>query len=409
MKVKKLITAICCIFAVLSHSSFAEGASLNNFKETKNYYDITFKDVKTSDWFSENVKKMYELGLMSGTSETIFEPQNDITIAEVITLASRISNIYYNENYQFDSTTPWYKSYVDYAVQKSIINNNQYTDYYAFATRAQFVDILAKALPENEFKKINNIELGEIPDVDTNAKYCGIVYSLYNAGIISGNDKYGTFLPNETIKRCEVAAIAARMVDSSLRKQFTLEEKTQTLYTEDGRSKAFKASEVEAQLTVGWYTEPVQRLYTTDGRSKVFKKSEVAAQLTVGWYTEKPSQQIATSQEKLRLKQEEINIKVAPVSNAGNMRLTFENMSELPYSISTVVVNGSISRSNEITVEPWKRVVASFTPMLSKPDALGMASYGYVVITWNGEQYYVEYDTEGITTFYKGNARGPID
>lgn len=64
-------------------------------------------------------------------------------------------------------------------------------------------------------------------------------------------------------------------------------EPVQRLYAE-GKSKLFKQSEVSAQLTVGWYTEPVQRLYavTPYERSKLFKKSEVDAQLTVGWYTE---------------------------------------------------------------------------------------------------------------------------
>ncbi len=56
------------------------------------------------------------------------------------------------------------------------------------------------------------------------------------------------------------------------------------LYAEDGRSKYFPASQVSAQLTVGWYKEPVQRLWA-EGKSKVFPKSQVAAQLTVGWYT----------------------------------------------------------------------------------------------------------------------------
>ena len=61
-------------------------------------------------------------------------------------------------------------------------------------------------------------------------------------------------------------------------------EPVQRLYAE-GKNKLFKKSEVSAQLKVGWYTEPVQRLYTLDGRSKLFKKSEVSAQLKVGWYT----------------------------------------------------------------------------------------------------------------------------
>ena len=62
-------------------------------------------------------------------------------------------------------------------------------------------------------------------------------------------------------------------------------EKMVTLYTETGKTKAFPESKVAAQLTVGWYKEPVQRLYA-EGKSKVFPQSKVEAQLTVGWYKE---------------------------------------------------------------------------------------------------------------------------
>lgn len=57
------------------------------------------------------------------------------------------------------------------------------------------------------------------------------------------------------------------------------------LYAPNDRSKSFPSNTVEAQLTVGWYTEPVQTLYAP-GKSAVFKKSQVEAQLGVGWYTE---------------------------------------------------------------------------------------------------------------------------
>lgn len=57
-----------------------------------------------------------------------------------------------------------------------------------------------------------------------------------------------------------------------------------TLYTEDGRSKSFYLKDIQPQLSVGWYVEPVQRLYAP-GKSQVFPKSMVPAQLTVGWST----------------------------------------------------------------------------------------------------------------------------
>ncbi len=57
------------------------------------------------------------------------------------------------------------------------------------------------------------------------------------------------------------------------------------LYAEDGRSKYFPESQVEAQLTVGWYKYPVQRLYQP-GKSEVFKQTEVNKKLKAGWSEE---------------------------------------------------------------------------------------------------------------------------
>lgn len=62
-------------------------------------------------------------------------------------------------------------------------------------------------------------------------------------------------------------------------------EKYTMLYALNDRSKSFPSNDVDAQLTVGWYTEPVQILYTL-GKSEVFKKSDIADQLAVGWYEE---------------------------------------------------------------------------------------------------------------------------
>lgn len=71
-----------------------------------------------------------------------------------------------------------------------------------------------------------------------------------------------------------------------------------TLYAEDGRTAEFANDVVAAQLTVGWYAEPVQRLYA-EGKSKVFPKSQVDAQLKVGWYKEPVQRLYAEYESKL--------------------------------------------------------------------------------------------------------------
>lgn len=49
------------------------------------------------------------------------------------------------------------------------------------------------------------------------------VLALYNAGILTGSDTYGTFDEDGTLNRGQAAAMLARLVDPSLRQRFTLE------------------------------------------------------------------------------------------------------------------------------------------------------------------------------------------
>jgi hypothetical protein len=93
------------------------------------------------------------------------------------------------------------------------------------ATRAQFAAILAAALPSDALPAINHVEAGEIPDVVGTESYGAAVYLLYNAGILTGSDEYGTFNPNSNIMRSEVATIVTRMAKTDVRKMFTLSEK----------------------------------------------------------------------------------------------------------------------------------------------------------------------------------------
>ena len=59
--------------------------------------------------------------------------------------------------------------------------------------------------------------------VPADASYAEAVYRLYDAGVLTGNDAYGTFTPFSYITRGAAAAIVGRMADASLRKAVTLE------------------------------------------------------------------------------------------------------------------------------------------------------------------------------------------
>jgi len=195
--------------------------SLNNFKDVNHYQEGQFSDVAADSWYAQSVRDAYELGLVNGSNGK-YDPAGEITIAQTLALACRLHNIYYGGSGELKQGNPWYQVYVDYAIDNEIILAKTYDDYTAKATRSQFAAILAAALPKEALKQINEVRDGAIPDVPMNASHADAIYMLYRAGILTGNDKAGTFGPNTNIQRSAVAAIVTRMAQESARKSVTL-------------------------------------------------------------------------------------------------------------------------------------------------------------------------------------------
>lgn len=219
---KKIISTILAVAIVLSMSTtiFATSNGLSNFKNTNQYQSGKFTDVADSEWYAESVKTAYELGIVNGNSDTTFNPNGNILISETIAIASRIHSIYNTGKAEFETSTPWYQTYVDYAKENKIISG-AYT-YFDKATRTDFAEIMSKAVAEKEFNAINTVEDNAIPDVKMIMDGSDSVYLLYRAGILTGSDSNGTFNPESNITRGEVAAIISRIIKPEQRKNITL-------------------------------------------------------------------------------------------------------------------------------------------------------------------------------------------
>ena len=90
------------------------------------------------------------------------------------------------------------------------------------ATRAQYAEIFANALPGDGLYPINTVADNAVPDVKMSESYATSVYKLYRAGILTGGDVKGTFSPLTYITRAESAAIVSRMAETNNRVSFTL-------------------------------------------------------------------------------------------------------------------------------------------------------------------------------------------
>lgn len=218
---KKLLTLLLTLSLLLGLSlpAAAAGSGMNNFKKTETYGN-QFTDVAASYWAASSIKTCYEYGLMQGYGADSFVPKGDLTVAQAIVMADRVHEIYTTGQSTLTNGTPWYQPYVDYAMENGIIQADDFTDYNAKVTRAQMAYIFCNALLGSELSAINPIQ--SIPDVDSDHPYAAKILALYQAGVLTGSDIYGTFKPNDNILRAEAAAIIARVAIPAQRQSMTL-------------------------------------------------------------------------------------------------------------------------------------------------------------------------------------------
>ena len=218
---KKFTSLLLAVLTVLSLSVPAMAAEKSGFQKVNTYTEGQFSDVPADAWCAANVKTAYEYGIMGGKTTTYFDVNGSLTVAQTIVMAARLHSGYNGKNTEFAAGDPWYQSYLDYAKKNGIVW--QYDQYDVPITRAEFARVLSSTLPDSALKKISDIEEGAIPDVPSDASYYDAVYRLYRAGVLTGNDKKGTFTPDSNISRGAAAAIIGRMAAPDLRKSITLE------------------------------------------------------------------------------------------------------------------------------------------------------------------------------------------
>ncbi|MBQ9940494.1 MAG: S-layer homology domain-containing protein [Clostridia bacterium] len=184
--------------------------------------NLPFTDVKTTDWFYNDVKNAYNNNLINGKTPTLYRPDDNITYAEAIKIASCMHQLYYEKKVSLtNGTANWYDNYVKYALDNHIITGDIAEKADTTITRGDFVSIFYSALPEYEYPVINHVSDNAIPDVPMANESSHQIYAFYRAGILTGSDG-GYFNPQSYILRSEVAAILTRMSNKSARRDLYL-------------------------------------------------------------------------------------------------------------------------------------------------------------------------------------------
>ena len=188
---------------------------------------FNFSDVNVGDWFYDEVKLAWEYDLIDGINASEYRPNETLTRAQAIKLAAALNQMYFDGEVRLtNGAVNWYDSYVEYAIDNSIIDA-KYADYSvsqmnAAITRSEFVAIFGGTLEDKCFTGWNSVADNAIPDVKMTDANAAVIYKFYRAGILTGSDGAGTFNPDSSIKRSEVAAILIRMFEEGSRQSVSL-------------------------------------------------------------------------------------------------------------------------------------------------------------------------------------------
>lgn len=214
--IRRVLCTILCLSLIGGISAFAVELPPIRDYETSGFTDVP------NDWSQPYIVTCYELGLVSGRGEGVYAPSGTVSIAEGITVAARIHDLWQGGDGDIPGGTPWYTGAVDYALENGLITAGEFSDYTAAASRAELAGLLARVLPTEDYAPINNIT--SLPDVNSTTPYSQSIFTLYNAGILTGSDIYGTFSPREPINRAAFAAILCRLVQPDTRMTLDLQD-----------------------------------------------------------------------------------------------------------------------------------------------------------------------------------------
>ena len=194
-------------------------------------YEGQFADVKDGDWFAPSVVSAYEYGVLNGRGEDSFAPSGNVTIAELLTIA-RLRAIYMTGS---DAVIPtakeneaWYAPYVSYLKSQNLLDNSFEGFYLLPASRAQMAGIFAFAVPEEWYTEPNASLVTSayssrdyIADVTDKTPYRSEILLMYRRGLLSGMDAKGSFYPDRSVSRAEIAALLTRVVKPETRLTLT--------------------------------------------------------------------------------------------------------------------------------------------------------------------------------------------
>lgn len=188
------------------------------FKGSKYMEDVNlpFTDVSEDAWYYPYVATAYNYSILSGKSETTFDPDAGLTCAEAAKIAACIHNSQMSlEQPLKPSGEHWYDVYVDYCYRNYIIEKGVEFDWNKNATRGEMAYFFSRCDANPYY--INEVPITDIPDVYEITPYSHEILDLYNKGVAVGSNEYYAFYPFAEVKRSEAAVLISKILFHDMR------------------------------------------------------------------------------------------------------------------------------------------------------------------------------------------------
>lgn len=217
LKKKRIIfISTLSILSIIACVSLCAGFANENNSNVLKTQDTEklFSDVKKTDWFYSDINYVNEKGLMQGTCDALFAPDNPTTRGMLVTILWRLDGEPVEKGNSFSDvkSDTYYHDAVVWASKCGIVNGYSDTVFSPDdnITREQLASILYRYAEYKNYDTTKKSELNKYADKNQISDYALSAMQWANGnGIITGTYDE-TLSPQGYALRCQIAAILKR-------------------------------------------------------------------------------------------------------------------------------------------------------------------------------------------------------
>ena len=179
---------------------------------------LPFGDVKSADWFYNDVKYVYEKGMMAGTAADVFAPNATTTRAMIVTILYRLEGspaVTGTSAFVDVPAGQWYTDAVNWAAANQIVKGTSATTFAPndSITREQMAAILYRYAQYKGYDVTKKADLSGYSDNSQVSAYAKDALAWANAAKLINGVTNTTLAPQGNATRAQVSAILHRFCD----------------------------------------------------------------------------------------------------------------------------------------------------------------------------------------------------